>query len=132
MKKYLCVVLLSTIFSCNKANNNMTETEFFDLSRSHKPTENDIQKITESITVKDVINILGKPHCYGPKEWKYITLVWETSEGNIYFATVEFDLYNSSANILNRIYETGLLTEKPVKVDPAYLYGTSLYTANEK
>ena len=110
----------------------MTEEEFFDLSRSHKPTENDMQKITESMTVKDTISILGKPHCYGHKSWIYITLVWETNEGNIYFAEVQFDQDDSSADKLNRIYETGLLTQKPVKVDPTYLYGTSIYTVTEK
>lgn len=55
MKKYLFILLIITVcftvISCDKKSSDMTKDEFLDVSKSHKPVENDIsscRKISSS------------------------------------------------------------------------------------
>lgn len=57
--------------------------EFFDQEYTHLPSKAEIQSVTEGITVKEAIKILGKPHSGGPTGVP--SLLWRTDTGNEYY-----------------------------------------------
>ena len=58
-------------------------SDYFDFAQTHKPTEADMAQIEENMAIADVIELIGKPHDYGPTSG-LMSLVWQTAEGNWY------------------------------------------------
>lgn len=66
---------------------NMSECDFFDFSKTHKSSDEDMKHIEFDMNLKKVIDIIGKPHDYGPTSG-VMSLEWETIEGNIYWISI--------------------------------------------
>lgn len=74
----------TTVPSTTTDNNSTHDsTRYFDFEQRHKPTEADISQVKENMAIAEVVELLGKPHDYGPTSGM-TTIVWQTDEGNWY------------------------------------------------
>lgn len=60
---------------------------FFDVAQTNRPTEADICKFEDNMTIAEVIELLGLPHSFGPTSG-LISIAWQTYEGAWYYAIV--------------------------------------------
>ena len=64
----------------------MSESEFYDLAKSAKPSDADMEKITAKMKLTEAIELIGKPHReLTPSSIPYAaTLMWESENGDLY------------------------------------------------
>ncbi len=65
----------------------MKYQEYFDNTKDHHPTEEQIMSVCSGMTLSDAIDIIGKPHGFGPTSG-IMTLEWEADTGKVYVAMV--------------------------------------------
>lgn len=68
-------------------NQAMKYQEYFDNTKDHHPTEEQIMSVCSGMTLSDAIDIIGKPHGFGPTSG-IMTLEWEADTGKVYVAMV--------------------------------------------
>ena len=56
------------------------EDDFLDMFLSHRPTLADMYKVKVGMSLREIIDILGKPH-YAPGTSAYLSFTWYTLEG---------------------------------------------------
>lgn len=82
--QYTVAVSDPTISIENQA---MKYQEYFDNTKDHHPTEEQIMSVCSGMTLSDAIDIIGKPHGFGPTSG-IMTLEWEADTGKVYVAMV--------------------------------------------
>ena len=63
---------------------------YFDESKEHKPLISDVQSITMSMPISEVIERIGKPHGFGPTSGLF-SLSWETTTGEMFYIVFLLD-----------------------------------------
>ena len=97
----------TTVPSTTIGTNSMSDevAVFFDFAQSHKPTETDINQIEEGMTIENVVELLGKPHDFGPTSG-LLSLVWQTVEGN-WYCIIVWSEASDDTPICETIFEHG-------------------------
>ena len=119
----LIIVSLLLLVACSPTqiagyNENMTEQDFFDFSKAHKPKLDDIEKIVGGMSLKEAISLIGKPHEFGPTSG-VLTLIWEAENGDSYLAYVRYGSEGQkSESFYYSLYENGTIMMHPVAYDP--------------
>ena len=79
--------------------------DYFDFAQTHKPTEADMAQIEEDMPIADVIELIGKPHDFGPTSG-LMSLVWQTAEGN-WYCMIVWSEAEDNAPLYEMIFEYG-------------------------
>ena len=82
---------------------------YFDLERAQKPAIADFEKLENHMCTSEVIEILGKPHDFGPTSG-VPSLLWEAEDGTEYiFVFFPIDNNDDRLNIFQIIFEYGYI-----------------------
>ena len=93
--------------------------DFFDSNMLSRPTDEDIAKITVGMSFREVIEIIGKPHCHAPgPSLPYFQ--WVTAEGSKYVILflpedVSYDRVENDMTMFER-FENTVVVFSPGKV----------------
>ena len=136
---FLICLLLFSFFGCEENPNDATQSAnptdptfltlstleildtYFDTAKTHYPREADIDKITFMMPVTEAVEILGKPHDFGPTSG-VPSLSWVTDFGNEYYFVVmlspeiEKPEHFDQMPYNQQLMECGMILSKPHKM----------------
>jgi hypothetical protein len=91
---------------------------YFDMDQKHYPAEQDIVKVTMYMPIQKVVEIIGKPHDFGPTSG-VPSLSWVTDSGNEYYFcamvsdTIEKPDYFDQLPFIEQLMEYGVIISDP-------------------
>lgn len=83
--------------------------QYFDEQRTHRPTEEEVLQVKERMYMKEVVELIGKPHNFGPTSG-LLTLQWELADGQLFVVYVSIpNGLPDDMEFLTQIFEYGYI-----------------------
>ena len=84
--------------------------QYFDEQRIHRPTEEEVLQVKERMHMKEVVELIGKPHNFGPTSG-FLTLQWELADGQLFVVYVFIpSIVPDNMEFLTKIFEYGYIS----------------------